>query len=181
MKLKKQQKKAQSPHLNQKSIFTSPIILRPSKRQSSNNIDTDNDKSKNSNDNNSTSSSYCMSSTSEISDSLNITIPNLDKELRALTTTTLQSPSESYHYQTQHETTYPSITISSGIAKLIFIDFKKSRPNKSPLPAYYPPSESLSVSTQSSLSTSSKPSPNTRKLLNTQYNGKTRRNIYKKL
>ena len=83
LKLKKQQKKAQSPHLNQKSIFTSPIILRPPKRQSSNNIDIDNDKSNNSNDNTSTSSSYCMSSTSEISDSLNITIPNLDKKTQS--------------------------------------------------------------------------------------------------
>ena len=113
-----------------------------------------------------------MSSTSEISDSLNIPLPNLDKELKALTTTTLQSPSKSYHYQTQHETTYPSITIPSGIAKLILIDFKKSRPNKSPLPVYYPPSESLYVSTQSSLSTSSKPSLNLRKVINTQHNGK---------
>ena len=66
-----------------------------------------------------------MSSTSELSDSLNIPLPNLDKELTALTTTTLESPSKPYHYQTQHETKYPSITIPSGIAKLILIDLKK--------------------------------------------------------
>ena len=65
-----------------------------------------------------------MSSTSELSDSLNTPLPNLDKELKALTTTTLQSPSKPYHYQTQHETKYPSITIPSGIAKLILIDLK---------------------------------------------------------
>ena len=86
---------------------------------------------------------------SEISDSRNIPLPNLDKELKALTTTTLQSPSNYYHYQTQNDTTYPSIIIQSGIAKLILIDFKKSRPNISPLPTYYLPSDSLSFSTQS--------------------------------
>ena len=90
-----------------------------------------------------------MSSTSEISDSRNIPLPNLEKELKALTTTTLQSPSNYYHYQTQNDTTYPSIIIQSGIAKLILIDFKKSRPNISPLPTYYLPSDSLSFSTQS--------------------------------
>ena len=68
-----------------------------------------------------------MSSTSEISDSLNIPLSNLDKELKALTTTTLQSPSKSYHYQTQNEIIYPSITTPSGIAKLILIDFKKKQ------------------------------------------------------
>ena len=113
-----------------------------------------------------------MSSTSELSDSFNISLPNLDKELKALTTTTLQSPSKPYQYQTQHETKYPSITIPSGIAKLILIDSKKSRPNKSPLPAYYPPSDTLSFSNQSSLSTSSKPSFNLSKEINTQHNGK---------
>ena len=172
LKLKKQEKKEQSPYLNQSPLFISPIILRTPKRQSSNNIDIGNDKSSTSNDNTSTSFSYCMSSTSELSDSFNISLPNLDKELRALTTTTLQSPSKPYQYQTQHETKYPSITIPSGIAKLILIDSKKSRPNKSPLPAYYPPSDTLSFSNQSSLSTSSKPSFNLSKEINTQHNGK---------
>ena len=60
-----------------------------------------------------------MSSTSELSDSLNTPLPNLDKELKALIATTLQSPSNSYHCQTQYNITYPSITIPSGIAKLI--------------------------------------------------------------
>ena len=120
-----------------------------------------------------------MSSTSEISDSLNIPLPNLDKELKALTTTTLQSPSKPYQHQTQHETKYPSIIIPSGIAKLILIDLKKPRPNKSRLPAYYPPSDTLSFSNQSSLSTSSKPSLNLRKVINTQHNEKQKETFIK--
>ena len=56
LKLKKQEKKTQSLYLNQSPLFTSPIILRTPKRQSSNNIDIDNDKSSTSNDNTSTSS-----------------------------------------------------------------------------------------------------------------------------
>ena len=71
-----------------------------------------------------------MTSTSELSKSQNVFLPNLNNELKALTTTILQSPSNFVHYQNQNKpqsyptTIYSSITIPSVIVKFIIIDKK---------------------------------------------------------
>ena len=90
------------------------------------------------------SSSYCISSNSDSSESKHIFICNLSNELNALTTTNLQSPSHSIHSTTQNEsqefssTTYPYITIPSGIAKLILLDSKKQDQTIYQHPSTYP-------------------------------------------
>ena len=140
---KKQKIKSQSQQQNIRN--TSQLVLRKTKGHSS--ISSyhgrDNQSIENKSD---SSSSYCISSNSDSSESKNIIICNLSNELKVLTSTNLKSPSNSIYSTTQHElqefssTTYPFITIPSGIAKLILLDSKKTRPNNLPTPIYLHPS-----------------------------------------
>ena len=135
--LNKKKQKVQSQSHQQNTGNTSQLVLRnikghsPSRISSLNEID--NKSIENKTD---SSSSYCISSNSELSENQNIFIPNLSTELKALTTTNLQSPSNSIDSKTQNDsqdflsTTYPSITIPSGIAKLILLDSKKNKTNQ---------------------------------------------------
>ena len=103
LKLTRQQKKTHFPFLQQDPVLTSPFVLRTLKKQSSSNLYSSNEKDRKSNENTSNStSSYCMPSTSELSEYQNICVPNLDNELKVLTTTNLQPPSNSSHSQNQN-------------------------------------------------------------------------------
>ena len=126
---KQQQIKTQSHQKNIRN--TSQRVLRKTKGHSSilSYHERDNKSLENESD---SSSSYCISSNSDSSESKNIFICNLSNELKVLSSTNLKSPSNSIHSTNQHEsqefssTFYPSITIPSGIAKLILLDSKKN-------------------------------------------------------
>ena len=162
---KQQQIKSQSHQKNIRN--TSQRVLRKTKEHSStlSYQARDNKSLENESD---SSSSYFISSNSDSSESKNNFICNLSNELKALSSTNLKSPSNSIQSSNEHEsqasssTFYPSITIPSGIAKLILLDSKKIRPNNLPIPIYLsPPSDTSSSSVQSSKSIFSLSSTNT--------------------
>ena len=178
---KQQQIKTQSHQKNIRN--TSQRVLRKTKGHSSilSYHERDNKSLENESD---SSSSYCISSNSDTSESKNNFICNLSNELKALSSTNLKSPSNSIHSSNQHEaqefsSTYPSITIPSGIAKLILLDSKKIRPNNLPIPIYLPPpSDTSSSSVQSSKSISSLSPTNTN--ISTPINHKNKSNTSSK-